>query len=211
MPTGYTNGVAEGKVTSFTDFAMICARAMGVCVAMRDEPQDTEIPDEFEPERYHFDAQIDANKSLADFETLTDENIEKQCQVTFDEEMLRVQKRKTERDAKRLRYTSMLEKVNTWIPPTSEHVGIQKFMIEQLVSSIECDCSGDIDEPAKTTVGDWKKVRLESLKSDVVYHATKWKEEVERANQRSGWMRDFRKSLEEKTLSIGPVVRDLDI
>jgi hypothetical protein len=36
MPTGYTAAIGEG--IEFDKFVMQCARAMGACVMMRDEP-----------------------------------------------------------------------------------------------------------------------------------------------------------------------------
>lgn len=50
MPTGYTSGVAVGKVTDFREFALQCARAFGACISLSDESSDTPIPEEFKPD-----------------------------------------------------------------------------------------------------------------------------------------------------------------
>lgn len=55
MPTGYTHGVQDGTVTEFRDFALICARAFGATILMRDDPMDAPIPDEFQSSTYHLD------------------------------------------------------------------------------------------------------------------------------------------------------------
>jgi hypothetical protein len=38
MPTGYTAGVADGTITEFREYALLCARAFGACIMLRDEP-----------------------------------------------------------------------------------------------------------------------------------------------------------------------------
>ena len=53
MTTGYTDAVGKGEITEFKDYALLCARAFGACVSMRDEPLDAEIPEEFKPNDYH--------------------------------------------------------------------------------------------------------------------------------------------------------------
>ena len=45
MPSGYTEGVASGKVTEFKEYALLCARAFGACISLRDEPLSLEIPE----------------------------------------------------------------------------------------------------------------------------------------------------------------------
>lgn len=51
MPTGYTSYIGQG--CDFKTFAMKCARAFGACIDMRDSSLDAQIPDSFEPSRYH--------------------------------------------------------------------------------------------------------------------------------------------------------------
>lgn len=41
--TGYTYGVAEGKITTGAEFLKLCARAFGCCGIFRDESFDTPL------------------------------------------------------------------------------------------------------------------------------------------------------------------------
>lgn len=63
MPTGYTADLTLD--TPFERFAMRCARAMGACVMMRDDPMDAPIPDKWEPDDYYRKRLEDAKAKLA--------------------------------------------------------------------------------------------------------------------------------------------------
>ncbi len=43
MPTGYTAGILDGKITTFQQFAKQCMRAFGATIHMRDDDMDAEI------------------------------------------------------------------------------------------------------------------------------------------------------------------------
>src|SRR5688572_14375055 len=70
MPTGYTSTLME-KGQSFPEFTMLCARAFGALIEMRDESLDATIPEKFEPSDYYTD-RIAALK--AELDTLTSMN-----------------------------------------------------------------------------------------------------------------------------------------
>jgi hypothetical protein len=53
MPTGYTDGVQDGTVKTLKEYALICARAFGATITMRDAPLDIAIPEKFEQSEYY--------------------------------------------------------------------------------------------------------------------------------------------------------------
>ena len=63
MPTGYTAKLMENG-QSFQEFVMFCARAMGVCVMMRDDSLDKPIPEKFEPSDYELKEMAKARTEL---------------------------------------------------------------------------------------------------------------------------------------------------
>ena len=196
MPTGYTADVQDGKITEFADFAMACARAFGACISMRDDPHDAAIPDEFEPSDYNAKALADASIKLAALEALTPE----ERQSAADNENAAALKAWNDRAADRIqrreRYEAMLEKVNAWTPPTTDHDGLKEFMIEQLSSSIEFDCRDSYDKkPSPKGVADWYADAIASANNAIAYHAKAQAEEVERAQKRTNWVTDLRASL----------------
>lgn len=138
MATGYTYPVRDGKVTSFAEFALECARGMGAAIHQRDDGPGpiTEMPvDDFEQRhaekaRANLAAALDrtptewaelqAQRHAAAEKALADAAIE-QAQI-------------------RERYEAMLLQVLAWKPPTDEHIGLKNFMVEQLEQSIRFDC-----------------------------------------------------------------------
>ena len=62
MPSAYTAAVSDG--IDFKTFVLRCARAMGACVSMRDDPLDVPIPERFEPSDYHVRKTLEAEAQL---------------------------------------------------------------------------------------------------------------------------------------------------
>ena len=89
MPTGYTAVIQDNLDISMKDFALVCARAFGACVMMRDEPFDTPIPEEFVPDTYHTDKLKQFTDELNHLETASRDVLfkkfseEKQKTMTF--------------------------------------------------------------------------------------------------------------------------------
>lgn len=40
MPTGYTAGILDNKITTFSEFALLCSRAFGATIHMREDDLD---------------------------------------------------------------------------------------------------------------------------------------------------------------------------
>lgn len=86
----------------------------------------------------------------------------------------------------------MLRQVEQWIPPTADHFTLKKFMIEQLKTSIDFDCSYSdyIVEPVDDTIllQEYEK-RLESVDYYINYYDKEYKEEVERVTNANNWIK----------------------
>lgn len=95
----------------------------------------------------------------------------------------------------RKRYQAMLDQVNTWIPPTSEHDGLKKFMIEQLTSSIEGDCGMRLDKPKHQMPVQYKAGLIRDARLNIKYHTEEHRKEVQSDNERNYWLATLRKSL----------------
>jgi len=197
MPTGYTHRIQTGEMTELRDFAMSCARAFGACVDMRDEPMDAEIPDAFKPGNYHADRLDELRKELADIEAMSAEQAAERAKGECEAEM----RRRAEDNRTHLeecdRYRAMREKVLAWQPPTPNHNELRNFMLSQLDDSINLD--GPIYErrsPPLIQDGEtWKLNKRESLLRSIDFHAAEHKKEIERAKNRTIWVRQLRASL----------------
>lgn len=195
MPTGYTVNIKDG--ITFEQFTMGCARAFGALVLMRDEPNDAPIPEKLEPNDYHERMLIENKEELKRIEVI---GIDKASQLALDEwresEKSRI-KRLNENKELRVKYQEMLDKALAWIPPTDDHKGLLKFMVDQLEKSIEFDCSEEYySKPTELLSGDdWLEQQKTKVKHSIEYHEKENKAEIERTNSRNSWLKNLRDSL----------------
>jgi hypothetical protein len=194
MPTGYTEAVKDG--ISFQEFALRCVRAMGVCITMRDEPSGAPIPERFEPDAYHRNALEEAKKELEEFLAITPEEIAETNLEQYISEVERNARNTNRAKELRVKYEAMLEQVQAYIPPTEEHEGFKKFMIDQLKTSIDHDCDTSYcSDPVRITDEQWAARELSRLRRNIDYHSKHYQEDVQRANTRTLWMQQFRESI----------------
>jgi len=195
VPTGYTQKLYEGEPQSFVEFAMGAARGMAQLYPMRDEAPDAAIPEFFEPdprEKVYLDA------ARLKLEELTKRsNDEWRLAMLADNDKLEADSRKDiERsNAMRLRYEAMLAEVDAWMPPSSEHEAMKTFMHDQLVTSIDFDCSFQRSPTLVHSVSTYREVRLQSARDSLARAMLDWGDAVARAETRTRWVRLLRESL----------------
>lgn len=196
MPTGYTHAVQDGSITELKDFALQCARAFGALILMRDEPNDAEIPDEFQPSDYNKKA-LDA--VITELETLgrmTPAECDAAALNAFNSQVAARNDRIIERQDQSSRYAAMRSKVGSWVPPTPDHVELRDFMLDQLDQSIRFDCIGyEEPEPVLQTGDEWVATEKARIERAIRRHATEHEKELERTAQRNAWIKALRQSL----------------
>lgn len=195
MPTGYTYEVQEGKITEFPDFAMQCARAFGALIMMRDDPPDAPIRPR-EVGDYHKNELADAQAELARYEAMTTEQADAEAEAAYQKAC--GYRRESEARCKlhRDRYEAMLAKVNEWTPPTTEHEGLKKFMVQQLTDSIKHDCNVYPEKPPRRETGaEWLAKAIKDAKWSIQYHEEGYAKDVKNANESNGWVEALRESL----------------
>jgi len=196
MPTGYTAGIAGNM--SFNEFIMDCARAMGACITMRDDPRSTEIPDKFEPSTYYIKAFKKATQRFTTLQKMSAKEAEKEAKKEFKKAVENNQKNISDNNELRKKYQTMLASVKEWQPPTPDHKGLKSFMVEQISESIEHDCSNSyyLDNPPKMLSGEeWLSKKISAALRNINYYETENQKEVERANGRTLWVQQLKKSL----------------
>lgn len=201
MPTGYTASVGDGKVTEFKEFAMDCAKGMGVAIMMRDHPAHEKLSVEncldTSGVEYHKNNLAEAKKRLK----RTDEEILADFDKIKEERIKSAEEGAARRIATKKHYEAMLEKVNAWVPPTEEHEGLKTFMVNQLTESIEFDCGGDFYErhleDAKALRPEvYLKSYRESAERNIAYHTKKLAETEQRNAELRAWIEAFLESLD---------------
>ncbi len=196
MPTGYTADVQSGKITSFPQFAMQCARAFGALIELRDEPLTTPIPADFKPDTAWHDQEI--AKAIADIARLNVMSLDEAAvaaEAEYHSEMAHHVERRAEKVAVKARYDAMLKEVVAWEPPSSKHEGLKDFMADQLSQSIKYDCYDwpDLDPPPAPEI--WLAQALATAHRNVAYHQEERCKKIERAAARTRWVKQLRESL----------------
>lgn len=198
MPTGYTCGVQDGTITDFCDYALQCARAFGACIMLRDEPMSNDIP-EFTPSAYHADEAAKARLDLKELNSLNAVEIARRCDEEYDKAVACRKESLARIAEKRERYERMLSAAKSFVPPTSEHVELAKFMVSQLTDSIKWDCNTSYyDEPVKKLPIDWLRETRDRLEKSIAYHDEEHSKEVERTNGRNEWVRQLKNALDQQ-------------
>lgn len=200
MPTGYTAFIENDTIDNAKDFIMLCARAFGACIDMRDEPLSKPIPKEFELDTYHAKEIEKAKMRLEQIESMTNEEIQKQCDKEYNK---RIDDRigiKEYRKEMKEKYEKVLSGIKMWNPPTQDHEGLKKFAIKQIEMCLpdynENTYFDGIENVEKETVDEWRKRNIESCNNDIEYHKNKWNIEITRWRNRNKWLRDLRESIE---------------
>lgn len=196
MPTGYTAAVSDGTVTDFPDFALQCARAFGALIMMRDEPSDAPIPEAFQPSDYSETQLEKATARVFELQDMTLEVCDAAALADYNTQCESRANRMREKALTRDRYEAMLNKVKAWEPPTTDHIGMKEFMVQQLEESIKFDCSGYSESPLIQQNGsEWRDSQLAVAKREIAYHTKSNAEELERTATRNAWVKALRESL----------------
>lgn len=203
MPTGYTEPILKGKITSFKDYAKLCMRAFGATIHMRDDSLDVEYTKR-EPSQYHIDSLKSWQETLLELNSMTDDQILEKRKSEIQEDIDYHQKKIVECIENYTKLKSMLDEVQSWEPPTEEHKGIKKFMIEQITETIKFDADAryhqlevkrHTEKLNSLDINDVKRGYIEDAKRNIEYHISHNEDEIKRANDSNQWVETFLNSL----------------
>lgn len=182
---------------TFQDFVMQCARAFGACVMMRDDPMDATIPERFEPSDYNVKRLAESKAELARLKAMTNDE-----KVTFGESKKAESIASSEEClAKDIEQNKRLEEmeasVNEWTPPSADHAGLKDFMLEQISTSKNSTnyIENSLAETRAKSPMDFYAEAVASAERGIKCNSKSHREEVERANSRTEWVRQLRESI----------------
>ena len=194
--TGYVNEMFE-KNLDFEGFALVCARAFGACIEMRDDPLDTTIPEEFKPSDYDTKELEKAKERLAKWETLSPEEKKDEIKLGLKTRIANYKRYIKESETKNKRLFEMIAKVDKWNPPSSEHVRFKEFMKEQLELCVD-NCKyylEGIEQCQNTDIDEEVINNLNDLKHDIERYEKSIKEEIDIASGKTNWVKQLREAL----------------
>lgn len=196
MPTGYTSGVATGKVTDFREYALQCARAFGACIELRDEPMSSDIP-EFKASDRSAKALQKAERELDEFMAMNQEDRHAMYEAESSARIARANERIKENQESLARYEAMLKKAKAFKAPTADHQEYAAFLVSQLEDSIRFDCMDDYYEKEKQSISfsEWQTDKRVKLVRDIEYHKKENREELARTALRNAWVQALKDSL----------------
>lgn len=196
MPTGYTAAVATGECKSFREYALLCARAFGALVHMRDDKLGEEIRPR-EPSSYNADQARECKQELLRLVMMREDQWQAEAEKEYAERVAFREKYNSEQAAQKSRYQAMLAHARAWNPPTPEHAEMGRFMVKQLEESIRFDIhDGDREhEIVRSTGAKWYEKRKTHLEKQLAYHEKADSEERERARLANEWLSDLYNSI----------------
>lgn len=206
MPTGYTSGILDGKIITFEQYAKTCMRAMGACIHMRDDSFDTPYTERV-PSDYHSKNVIEYQMKLIEINNMSDDQIIELETSNINSRIKQMQECIKNRKLDNALLEKFYYKALDYSPPTADHEGIKKFMIDQLRTTIDQDGN----------YGYYQKCLLESLdqlnninptkireecileyERQIDRHTIEYNKEVEGCNESNKWVKVFLESVREK-------------
>lgn len=197
MPTGYTAVLLSNPETTFEQWALLCARAFGALVTMRDDSMDAEIPEELKPSTY---AGEQAEASKIKYQKLLQMDPAAQQEhgaARRREAIAAIQRSISSNTAENNTLNAMLARVMQWEPPTKEHKGMKDFMMEQLrISKHNNEWSESELQRLETKLPiEFYVDDLQSELRSISFYEKSQHEENARTASRNKWLRDLRDSL----------------
>lgn len=194
MPTGYTAELCD-KDVAFEKFVLLCARAFGACIEMKEDSLGVPIPEKFEPNDHHNQKLMKARRQLGALLEMSRQECDEAADLEYVESMKAYENHIAQVGACRNRLLGMRMKVADWVPPTPDHEGLKKFMIQQLDETLKYDGLTCLSVPKKKTGDLWRASKVEALEWDIEYHEKERRKEVESVEEKNRWIADLRASL----------------
>lgn len=205
MPTGYTQFIEDGDITTGKDFLYLCTRNFGISMSIMDESLEVKTPTHFKPDMYYYEQYSKALLELQDAMHLTIESARSRMKEEHSKRVADYIKIINRSKLINSRYAKVRKEVEDWIPPTEEHSGIKKFALEQIdmcivpsdeiaayEEKVSCNLD-DCDESVKTYIDEL----IMYCRDNVDAYQRRWREELERTKSKNKFMGQFVKSFEE--------------
>lgn len=212
MPTGYTADI--GKGLSFQQFAANCSEAFGESRLLDISAKDIlDVNGEvcFDATKflgknntsYYIGRIAELKKELEQISSLSIEEYTNFVSSKLKEDKKEAKAQMKKEMALEKKYKEMLKKVKEWTPPTNDHIGFKKFMIEQIESSIKFDCGHEfykdkLNANMPTDLEEHKKNAVDRIKEWIVYMEDSIEKENKIFNGAVEWVDALVKSLKGK-------------
>jgi len=190
----YSAPIADGTITKFPDYALLCARAFGALIALREAPASEPIPEELKPDTAYANHQIESGSArLLALCQLDLQAVEEAAQADFQQRYASWEEYDAHVLNREARYRAMRIQVEAWKPPTPEHENFKAFMLSELDHQMG---SSPSPAPTRLSPAEWIKREFEQAASSVAYHLMDRVKTAVQTRENSAWIRVLRESLE---------------
>lgn len=200
MPTGYTCYIEDGNITTAKDFIMLCTRAFGALISMRDEPLSSPIPQQIKADTKYADKMIQYYKDdLAKYESLSPSKIHEMNRAEYESREASRRKSLDEKLNIKKLYKQILSDVKAWVPPTDGHIELKNFAINQIEMCIptEHELSFYTKREAEIPDDEWIVEKIKMCRENITYYENYKKKEIEHAESCNNWLNAVRDSFGE--------------
>lgn len=203
MPTGYTVYIEDGSITTGKEFLELCSRAFGVAIDLKDEPLSVPTPEYVEPDIYYKNRYTKAVAALHTALSMTSEEARREMRRSHEEKVSYAKAYLAKLEEKNRIYAVVREQVESWLPPTKDHVGIKDFALNQIdicmdsdehLDKIRKEASSVLDD-SDAAVAKYIEQHIEFCKEEVEMARKAWEAELHRTESRNEFMRQFIDSL----------------
>lgn len=194
MPTGYTYDLIKKPDLPFASFAARCARAMGALVMLRDSPITDTLPETAGDDlSYETKALADAEADVERVTTMTAVQWEAAHRKHIEDTRTQNAERAAEAALWREVCGRLSREATAWKPPTPNHVGLQKFMLEQLQTTAEFDAKPYL-QPV-LSLPEFQAVTVEAARRTLGFRRESMTNATARVNERAAWLAALKASL----------------
>lgn len=203
MTTDYTARIEDGSITTGEEFLRLCTRALSIAHELKDEPLSVPTPIEFYPNMYFKNMLEEDSANYDKFKNISLEDAKNEMIRAY---VYRVDTYKTAVKnslSKNEKYNKIRREVESWIPPTKDHVDLKSFALEQIDMGIdnqklidECQrISEEKLDDSEEAVKAYIKEQIDFYREKVEKWQELWDSEVKRADEYNIWMEQFLDSL----------------
>ena len=200
MSAGYTVGIDSGKIKTGKEFLMLCARAFGACVEIRDEPLLVLIPERFESTDCYTELIAISRNKIAELQSLSKNEIrERMDKSRRNIEQSYLERIEAARKTKE-KYANILEEVERWNPPTPKHEELKRFAINQIritYDDINVKMPDSISKEFDVSEEEWREAMVSSIEDDIHRYKEYRQRDIDATKTRNEWLAKLRESLEQ--------------
>ena len=190
MPTVYTEKIENGEITTGKEFLKLCTKALNVSAG-------------FEPNTYYKEVLEDSIANYDKFSKISFEDAKIEMIRAYADRVNTYKNAVINSMDKNQKYYKVREEVESWIPPTEEHINLKKFALEQIDMCIDSqelidEClaiSNEKLDSSKSAIKAFINEQIEFYRKRIDEWQELWDEEVKRAEANKLWVKQFLDSL----------------